>query len=79
MAPKAVRGPVARMTTVAVPLDHRCAHEDEVRRVRAFGLRAIAGMRALLRGQGLAGEGRLLDVEIASFEHAPVTGYEVPR
>ena len=78
MAPKAVRGPVARMTTVAVPLTTDVPMKTRFGASGPFDCEPSPGLRALLRRQRLAGKGRLLDVEIARFEHAPSAGMRSP-
>ncbi len=57
---------------------HRRPHEERVRCRGELGLRRHRRLRALLHGEGLPGQQRLVDVQVARLEQDPVARGQVP-
>ena len=79
MSPKAVDGPVASTTAVAVPLTTEVPRKTVLRAVGELP-RRFGGLRGLLLGRhGFARESGLLDVQILGLEQAGRRRHEIAR
>ena len=79
MVPRYVRGPVSTTTAVAVPLSTAVPRKQRLRNSSARLVADLAGGLELLDRQGLAGQARLRDEEVATGEDTDVGRDHVPR